>query len=82
MGPNSMTYLIAGEVFPTNIRGLGAGFAATFAKIGACFTAFLFPLLLNVIGVNLLMLVIAVACIVGMMVTHAFKIDTTKNMVE
>ena len=34
IGPNAMTYLIAGEVFPVAIRGAGAGFAASFAKIG------------------------------------------------
>ena len=43
MGPNSMTYLLSGEVFPTHIRGLGAGFAASFAKVGAVLTAFFFP---------------------------------------
>src|SRR5262249_44541881 len=31
IGPNAMTYLIAGEVFPISIRGVGAGFAASFA---------------------------------------------------
>ena len=35
LGPNAMTYLLAGEVFPTHIRGKGAGFAASFAKVGA-----------------------------------------------
>ena len=44
LGPNAQTYLLAGEVFPTAIRG--AGFAAAFAKIGAVATAFLFPILL------------------------------------
>jgi MFS transporter, putative metabolite transport protein len=34
IGPNAMTYLIAGEVFPIAIRGTGAGFAASFAKVG------------------------------------------------
>src|SRR5271165_1364894 len=28
MGPNAQTYLLAGEVFPTRLRGTGAGFAA------------------------------------------------------
>ena len=28
MGPNAQTYLIAGEVFPTKVRAMGAGFAA------------------------------------------------------
>jgi len=44
LGPNAQTYLLAGEVFPTPIRGMGAGFAAAFAKIGAVATAFLFPI--------------------------------------
>jgi putative MFS transporter len=38
LGPNAQAYLIAGEVFPTAVRGKGAGFAASFAKIGACAT--------------------------------------------
>ncbi len=46
LGPNAQTYLLAGEVFPTNIRGKGAGFAAAFAKIGAVLTAFVFPVVL------------------------------------
>src|ERR1700691_4047965 len=47
LGPNAQTYLLAGEVFPTQVRGLGAGFAAAFAKIGAVLTAFFFPILLS-----------------------------------
>jgi hypothetical protein len=43
LGSNAQTYLLAGEVFPTRVRGMGAGFAAAFAKIGAVTTAFLFP---------------------------------------
>ena len=50
LGPNAQTYLLAGEVFPTEVRGMGAGFAAAFAKIGAVATAFLFPILLAGIG--------------------------------
>jgi hypothetical protein len=39
LGPNAQTYLLSGEVFPTQVRGTGAGFAAAFAKIGAVTTA-------------------------------------------
>jgi putative MFS transporter len=53
LGPNAQTYLIAGEVFPTEVRGMGAGFAAAFAKIGAVATAFLFPILLDAIGTRI-----------------------------
>jgi len=55
LGPNAQTYLLAGEVFPTAIRGKGAGFAAAVAKIGAVTTAFLFPILLGTIGTQALL---------------------------
>ena len=35
IGPNAQTYLLAGEVFPTRLRGTGAGFAAAVGKVGA-----------------------------------------------
>ena len=49
-GPNAMTSLLAGEVFPTHVRGKGVGFAASFAKLGALIAAFVFPILLHTIG--------------------------------
>jgi len=76
LGPNAMTYLIAGEVFPTHIRGKGAGFAASFAKIGAVMTAFLFPILLQSIGTRALLYCLVVAFVLGAVVTIIFGIET------
>jgi MFS transporter, putative metabolite transport protein len=76
MGPNAMTYLIAGEVFPMSIRGKGAGFAASFAKIGAVMTAFLFPILLKDIGTDLLLLILVGTSLLGALVTWAYAIET------
>jgi putative MFS transporter len=75
-GPNAMTYLIAGEVFPTSLRATGAGFAASFAKIGAVLTAFLFPILLKDIGTDLLLLILVGTSIAGAIVTSAYAIET------
>ncbi len=76
MGPNAMTYLLAGEVFPTKIRGLGAGFAASFAKIGAVLTAFFFPVLLVHLGTTKLLLGLVVASLAGAVVTWMFRVET------
>lgn len=76
LGPNSMTYLIAGEVFPTKIRGTGAGFAASVAKIGAVTTAFLFPILLSDIGTGILLYILVGTSILGALVTWRFGIET------
>jgi MFS transporter, putative metabolite transport protein len=77
LGPNAQTYLLAGEVFPTSIRGKGAGFAAAFAKIGAVMTAFLFPILLDTIGQSALLYGLVVVSILGAIVTWLFRIETT-----
>jgi len=77
LGPNAQTYLLAGEVFPTAIRGKGAGFAAAFAKIGAVMTAFLFPILLVTIGTRWLLYSLIVAFVLGAIVTWSFRIETT-----
>jgi MFS transporter, putative metabolite transport protein len=76
IGPNAMTYLIAGEVFPISIRGTGAGLAASFAKIGAVLTAFLFPILLKDIGADLLLLILVGTSLVGALVTWRYAIET------
>jgi MFS transporter, putative metabolite transport protein len=76
LGPNAQTYLLAGEVFPTAVRGKGAGFAAAFAKIGAVMTAFLFPILLASIGTRLLLYSLVIASILGAIVTWFFRIET------
>jgi MFS transporter, putative metabolite transport protein len=77
LGPNAQTYLLAGEVFPTAIRGMGAGFAAAFAKIGAVLTAFFFPILLAGIGTQALLYGLIVASLLGAIVTWLFRIETT-----
>ena len=77
LGPNAQTYLLAGEVFPTAVRGKGAGFAAAFAKIGAVATAFLFPILLVSIGTRLLLYGLIVASLLGAVVTWRYRIETT-----
>lgn len=76
LGPNAMTYLIAGEVFPTHIRGMGAGFAASIAKVGAVLTAFLFPILLHQIGTTALLMGLVFASLLGAVITWRFGIET------
>jgi MFS transporter, putative metabolite transport protein len=76
LGPNAEAYLISGEVFPTAVRGKGAGFAASFAKIGACATAFLFPILLADLGIAKLLYILVGTSLLGALVTWLFRIET------
>jgi MFS transporter, putative metabolite transport protein len=82
VGPNAQTYLLAGEVFPTEVRGKGAGFAAAFAKVGAVLTAFLFPVLLADAGINFLLGVLIATSLLGAWITWQFRIETTGVSLE
>lgn len=76
LGPNAMTYLLSGEVYPTRIRGKGAGFAASFAKVGAVMTAFLFPILLKDIGTQALLYILVGTSLAGAVITWIYGIET------
>lgn len=82
LGPNSHTYLIAGEVFPTRIRGKGAGFAASFAKMGAILSTLLFPLLIKDAGTSAVLLFLAVMALLGAWVTWQFRIETAGKSLD
>jgi len=82
LGPNAMTYLIAGEVFPTRFRGIGSGFAASFAKIGAVTTAYLFPILLQHIGTATLLYILVGTSLLGAWITWQFRIETKGRNLE
>jgi nitrate/nitrite transporter NarK len=77
VGPNAMTYLIAGEVFPTRIRGKGAGLAASAAKLGAAATAFLFPVMLAGLGTRTILYALVATSLAGAVVTWLYRIETT-----
>jgi MFS transporter, putative metabolite transport protein len=76
LGPNAQTYLLAGEVFPTSIRGIGAGVAAAVGKIGAVSTGFLFPILLTSMGTTSVLYILVVTSLIGAVVTWIFRIET------
>jgi hypothetical protein len=76
-GPLSTVYLISGEVYPIEIRGIGAGFSASFAKLGAVLASFLFPIYLKDIGLESLLCFLVFTCFLAAYVSWHFRIDTT-----
>ena len=76
LGPNAQTYLLAGELFPTRLRGVGAGLAAAAGKVGAVVTALLVPVLLEHWGRITLLLGLALSSLAGALITWLLRIDT------
>ena len=73
LGPNSTTFLLSGEVFPSAIRASGAGLAGGIAKSGAVLGALFLPVLQESIGVEGVVRSLSVVCFVAAISTYAFR---------
>ena len=72
-GPNSVTFLVAAEVYPTPIRASAHGFSAAWGKMGALLAAILY----NYIEVPMRFLVVPWFGLAGAFVTWLWLPDTT-----
>ncbi|GJC86981.1 inorganic phosphate transporter 1-2 [Colletotrichum liriopes] len=72
-GPNSVTFLVAGEVFPTPIRATAHGFSACIGKAGALLASVLY----NYIDTRTKFYVVPWFGLAGMLLTWLFLPDTT-----
>ena len=72
-GPNSVTFLVAGEVFPIEVRASFHGIGACIGKAGALLPAVLY----NYIPVRTKFYLVPCFGIAGMVLNHFFLPDTT-----
>jgi MFS transporter, PHS family, inorganic phosphate transporter len=68
-GPNTTTFLIPAEIFPTSIRAKGHGISAAVAKVGAALGAFFLIPLLHSEGLSVTFGSLAVVCLAGIACT-------------
>lgn len=69
-GPNTTTFVLPAEVFPTHHRATGHGIAAGLGKLGAFLGVFLVPQLQTAIGLRGMLLVAATASVAGCLCTR------------
>lgn len=74
-GPNATTYALPAEIFPSDIRAAGHGFAAGFAKFGAALGVFFFPILLDSWGKPATLFLMAGFSLLALLVTIALRIE-------
>jgi sugar phosphate permease len=72
-GPNSVTFLVAAEVYPTPIRATAHGFSAAVGKLGALTAAILY----NYIDTQTKFYVVPWFGLAGAILTFVFLPDTT-----
>lgn len=68
-GPNSTTFLIPAEIYPTAIRARAHGISAAVGKVGAFVGAFFMPIALRYLGFSAVMLMTASVSILGILTT-------------
>jgi putative MFS transporter len=72
----ALTSIYPGEVFPTEVRGLGTGFAAAVSRIGAGLGTFLLPITIEKFGVSWTILGMAVIVFTGALVSQLWAPET------
>ncbi|MFC9556393.1 MFS transporter [Rhodococcus sp. NPDC056960] len=78
-----LTGVYPGEIFPTEIRGLGTGFATSFSRIGAASGTFLMPWSMHNLGSATTMVIAAGICVVGAVVSQVLAPETMgRNLSE
>ena len=81
-GPNATTYALPAEVFPSEIRAAGHGFAAGMAKLGAALGVFLFPIMLESVKQWQLLTGLAGICLLGFVITLIYQIEPTGKSLD
>jgi len=72
----TLTSIYPGEVFPTEVRCLGTGFAAAVSRIGAGLGTFLLPITIEKFGVSWTILAMAVIVFSGALVSQLWAPET------
>ncbi len=72
----TLTSIYPGEVFPTEVRCIGTGFAAAISRVGAGMGTFLLPIGMEKYGVSIVMLVAAFVVLSSAVVSQMWAPET------
>ncbi len=73
LGPGPQATTISALSYPTYIRGLGTGWAQGMVRLGTIIGLYFFPLVLAALGLNRMMLVLAVVPLIGLFAILALE---------
>ncbi len=82
IGPNTTTFIVPTEVFPTQYRATGQGFAAGWGKTGAAISTLFFAALIGIWGDAGMMLFLGLLAMIGVLVTLVLIPETKQQTLE
>lgn len=75
-GPNTMTWILPAEMFPTRLRATGQGAATAFSRIGAVLGVLLLPVFVAHLGLGTTLVLVAAVSIIGAIATAGLVDET------
>lgn len=82
LGPAVTIFALAVEIFPTEWRASVAGLATSVSRLGAVFSAVLFPILEQRVGVAALLMAVAAVAWLGRAITARFAVESSARSLE
>ncbi len=79
-GPNTTTFVLPSEIYPTSVRTTGHGISAGVAKFGAFIGVFVFPLLEQRLGLNGTLFITFIFSMVGLGLTFLLPEPSQKSL--
>lgn len=73
---SDLEYVYPSEIFPTEIRATGLGFATAVSRVGAAVSTFLLPLALDTLGSFVTMIILAAVAAIGFVVSLVWAPET------
>lgn len=78
-GPNTTTWIVAAELFPTRLRARGQGSATAFSRIGAASGAFFLPVINARTGLSAAFALVAIASVLAAIITAVYLPETARR---
>ncbi|AAK79313.1 sugar porter (SP) family MFS transporter [Clostridium acetobutylicum] len=76
------TWIVVGELFPSNVRGLATGIASAVNWFGNILVALFFPVLLETVGLSVIFFGFAAICIIGFLFAKYVLYETKGKSLE
>jgi len=81
-GPNTTTWVVATELFPTRLRATAQGSSAAISRLGAISGVFLLPIITGLFGNEISLIFVATATFLGFLVTVLIGEETRALSLE
>lgn len=82
IGPGVTAMALSVEIFPTELRASAGGLATAASRLGAAFSALVFPRLEGNLGLATVLILMGAVALVGAWVTHIYSVESTNVSLE